>query len=130
MLVYKLYNSGSVVMCYEKLWYLEVLALRDNLAAEACIAGFFAGDFNILCFHICDTFWIFRPQDNLDDMSKICRYRRTLGSAPLPLKRALMNDDTLNNTDDTVDIVDNTTVTTVTDTADTTDTVNDTVKML
>ena len=115
MLVYKLYNSGSVVICYEKLWYLEVLALRDNLAAEACIAGFFAGHFNILRFHI---FWIFRPQDNLDDMSKICRYRRTLGSAPLPLKRALMNDDTLNNTDDTVDIVDNTTVT---NTADTTE---------
>ena len=56
MLVYKLYNSGSVVICYEKLWYLEVLALRDNLAAEACIAGFFAGHFNIFCFHICDTF--------------------------------------------------------------------------
>ena len=72
-------------------------------------------------------FWIFRPQDNLDDMSEICRYRRTLGSAPLPLKRALMNDDTLNNTDNTVDMVDNTTVT---NTADTTDTVNDTVKIL
>ena len=72
-------------------------------------------------------FWIFRPQDNLDDMSKICRYRWTLGSAPLPLKRALMNDATLNNTDDTVDIVDNTTFT---NTADTTDTVNATVKIL
>ena len=73
------------------------------------------------------VFLIFRPQDNLDDMSKICRYRWTLGSAPLPLKRALMNDATLNNTDDTVVIVDNTTVT---NTTDTTDTVNDTVKIL
>ena len=97
------------------------------LAAEACIAGFFGGHFNILYFFIVDTFWIFRPQDNLDDMSKICRYRWTLGSAPLPLKRALMNDATLNNTDDTVDIVDNTTFT---NTADTTDTVNATVKIL
>ena len=85
------------------------------MAAEARIAGFFAGHFNIVRSHI---FLIFRPQDNLDDISKICRYRRTLGSAPLPLKGALMNDDTLNNNDDTVDIVDNTTVT---NTADTTE---------
>ena len=94
---------GSIWRC-ETIWQ-QKHALLD----------LFAGHFNILRFHI---FWIFRPQDNLDDISKICRYRRTLGSAPLPLKRALMNDDTLNNNDDTVDIVDNTTVT---NTADTTE---------
>ena len=27
MLVYKLYNSGSVEICYEKLWYLEVFGI-------------------------------------------------------------------------------------------------------
>ena len=102
-----------------KYWLCETIWQQKHALLD------FLLDISTLCVSI--FFWIFRPQDNLDDMSKISRYRRTLGSAPLPLKRALMNDDTLNNTDDTVDILDNTTFT---NTADTTDTVNATVKIL